>query len=88
MESVIGFFLVGIALGMVYMEGLFWTVQYLNRFKKPMRFLAITTLIRFGIAGVVFYQLIQTGIWYSVFCALGGFIAIRTAWLWQERKGK
>ncbi|MBN2780241.1 MAG: ATP synthase subunit I [Alphaproteobacteria bacterium] len=84
----IGFFLIGIALGMGYMEGLFWTIRYLNRFQRPMRFLAITTLIRFGIAGMVFYQLIQTGIWYSIFCALAGFLLVRTIWLWQEKKVK
>ena len=88
MANIIGFLLVGIALGIVYMESLALTVKFLNKFKKPMKFLAITAIARFGIAGIVFYKIIQTGIWYSIFMTLAGFLIIRTIYLKYELKKK
>ncbi len=84
MENIIGFLLVGIAVGIAYMESLALTVKFLNKFKKPMKFLVLTAFARFGIVGIVFYKIIQIGIWYGIFMTLAGFLIVRTVYLKYE----
>ncbi len=88
MTELLIFFAVGLMLGAGYMFSLSWTVQRLDKVEKPKRFLMLTALARFIVAGCVFYYVLQKGVWYAVFATLLGFIVTRTVFVWTRKTKK
>ncbi|MEO8079414.1 MAG: ATP synthase subunit I [Caldimonas sp.] len=66
----------GAVLGAIYFGGLWWTVSRLASFRRPALSVAVSALLRMGLALGGFY-LIAGGDWLSLLACLLGFVAAR-----------
>lgn len=69
--------LAGVALGIFFFAGLWWTVRKGLIAKSPAALFLLSFLLRMGIALSVFYWIAQIGEWQHIAIALVGFIIAR-----------
>lgn len=67
------FFLLGTALGLIFVGGLWLTVRQLARSRHPGILVTTSLLLRFGITLAGFYVLAQDGDWRYLLAAAAGF---------------
>ena len=80
------FFGIGLVLGAIYLFLLRLTIRFLDKVKRPMRLLLLTTVARFILVGCVFYIILQNAPWYALLITGFGFWIQRTLILYLERK--
>ena len=67
---------VGLAVGIFYFAGLWWTVQRLARVRRPALWTLASFLLRSAVVLAVFYAASQ-GRWERILFCFGGFILAR-----------
>ena len=72
----IGSLLAGMAIGLFYFGGLWWTVRRLPDVRRPALWTLSSYLIRMG-AGVGAIFLVSGGRWERILILLAGFLAVR-----------
>jgi hypothetical protein len=86
---IVVWFLAGVGLGAIAGLSQHWTVEYVDP-EAPGRVLPLVLggmLIRVGLAGVLLFGAIQSGIW-SALAALAGLLLARTALLVVAGRGR
>lgn len=75
----------GAGLGLLYFGGLWWTVSRLAGHRRPQLLLALSFVVRTGLALVGFFALARLGGFWPSVLGLAGFIVTR--WLLVRRWG-
>ena len=75
--TLIGAFCAGLVVGLGYFGGLWFTVRYLPRARRPELVSLASLLLRLALTLVAFY-LIMGGRWERLLAALAGFLIMRT----------
>jgi F1F0 ATPase subunit 2 len=78
--------LAGALLALVYLAGLWWTVQRVTHVRYPVALVAVSFVVRTALV-VGGLWLIMDGSVMRLLPALGGFLAVRAAVLWRVRAG-
>jgi len=77
-------FIGGVALGVFYFGGLWVTVQYVARSRRPGLISMISLVVRMSITMIGLY-LIMAGDWQRLVASVLGFFVARTVLLWRLR---
>jgi len=80
-------FLSGIALGFLYFTGLWLSVRYLVRGRRPALFMFASLAVRLGVLLGAFFLVARSGRFDYVLPVLVGFVAVRAVMLRKYRPG-
>jgi F1F0 ATPase subunit 2 len=74
----------GIAIGMFYFGGLWWTVQRLPTMRQPALLATVSFLGRTFVSTLVFF-LMMAGSWQRLLVSVLGFLVFRTFMVYRRR---
>jgi F1F0 ATPase subunit 2 len=77
--------LIGMALGVFYFGGLWWTVKRLAGARHPVILQLGSLLLRLAFVLLAFYLLLVTLDWERVIVALAGFVVVRLILIHRHR---
>ncbi len=75
----------GLAVGVVFFGGLWWTVRRGMSSPRPVLWFAGSLLIRMAVVLVTFYVIAISGDWRRLLACMAGFVMARLVVTWRTR---